>query len=67
MDLSQLKGRTSLVAVMDGMGIDGLISTGVLSELSVLPGPRTGTFCAFSTHTRVHTHTHTHTLTPGFQ
>ena len=48
MDLSQLNGRKSLVAVMDGSGIDGLISTGVLSELSVLPGPRTGAFCAFS-------------------
>ena len=48
MDLSQLNGRTSLVAIMDGSGIDSLISTGVLSELSVLPGPRTGAFCAFS-------------------
>ena len=50
MDSSQLNGCTSLVAVMDGWGIDGLISTAVLSGLSVLPGPRTGTFCAFSAH-----------------
>ena len=63
MDSSHFSGHTSLAAVMDSTDIDGLISTGVLSELSELPGPRTGTFCAFSIHTHTHTHTNTHTHT----